>query len=319
MAMLIRNNISNVNTVLRSYIMGSKNKEKNLIFDKIAFTQPIDEDKRLALIDRINDPDFYGNYNRKVYGYNGGIYKNNYQFSIYNENTIKLSLYPKKKSNNFLRVEYNPAKLGKEGRKALREFLIKLLKVDVVKTIYFHAWVTRLDLTLDIYDMEPDLYLHKNRVLQSVIIRDEDSGKICSQILGSDESDCRITEYDKDLEQGYDNNGNNYKRIEIRLRNLGCSMANLSNDLLSEFEKLNFFRADFLNDERFSKRFKQSAFNHGLNTALHELDDNNRRRYLSYLGDYRAYPISLDNSDFDEAHKQALKSLIHSEYQKQFL
>lgn len=299
--------------------MASTKLKQRLIFDKITFTFPIDEDKRQSLLERINDPSFYESYNRKVYKHTGGRYKNNYQFTIHNGNTIELSLYPINKSHNFIRVEYNPTKLGKEGRKALRTFLIKLLGIDIVKTIYFEATVTRLDLTLDVFNMEPNLYIHKNRVHQSEIFRVDGTNNISSQVLGSDNSNCRVTMYDKHLEQGQQKGkNNNYQRIEVRLRKLNCTMAHLSDDLLVEIEALNFFHADFLTDGRFSKEFKREAKAQGLNFALTTLtDDNKRRRYRRYLEDYRAYPIALDDLDFDKAHHRALSSLLHPDLRGQ--
>lgn len=109
---------------------------QRLIIDMISFTLHIDEGNRLLLIERINDPKFHEQYNRKVYNNTGGRYKNNYEFSI-NGITIKLSLYPINKSHNFLRGEYNPTKLKRQGRKELRILLIKLLGNNVVKTIFY--------------------------------------------------------------------------------------------------------------------------------------------------------------------------------------
>jgi hypothetical protein len=293
--------------------MVSTKVKQRLIFDKVTFTFPIEEPTRLLLLDKINDPEFYGPYNRKVYKYSGGRYKNNYQFQIDEENTIELSLYPINKGHNFIRVEYNPTKLGKDGRKRLRTFLIQLLGIERVKTIYFEAIVTRLDLTLDVFNMETNLYLHKNRVHKSEIFRVEGSTQIASQVLGSDNSNCRVTMYDKNLEQNQQKD-NNYQRIEVRLRKLNCNMDALNDDLLSEIEALNFFHADFLTDDRFTKKFKRAAKSQGLNYALTNLDDNTRRCYRRYLEDHRAYPIVTTDLDFDKAHRRALGSLLHPDF-----
>ncbi len=131
--------------------------------------------------------------------------------------------------------------------------------------------------------------------------------------------------YDKSLEQGHESNegeGANHQRIEIRLRNLSNTMDQLSDELLVEFEKLNFFTGGFLHDKQFSAEFCKNAYDNGLNTALYELhDDNLRRRYRRYLESYRAYPISMAGADlnFDKAHQQALKSLISRKYQAEVL
>ncbi|MGZ6416245.1 MAG: hypothetical protein ACXVDW_18805, partial [Bacteroidia bacterium] len=232
-------------------LKNNKLKQK-LIFDMIAFTLPIDQGKRDLIRDRINDPQFYEQYKRKVYpkGF-GQRYNNNYEFSVYNGTIIKLAIYPIKLSHNFLRVEYNPTKLTKKGRQELRLFLIRLLGLNVVKTIYFHAVVTRLDLTLDVYDMEPNLYIQKNRAIQSSHYRELD-GKLSSQIIGSDKSNCRITMYDKNLEQehkGNDRSGTNHQRIEIRRRKLNCTMNALNDSLLRELKELNFYSAKLFNEE----------------------------------------------------------------------
>ncbi len=287
-------------------------KDQSLIFDKMAITVPINIRKRKLLLNKINTILSSSDYKIKVYGPNGGRYKNNYQVTIHNKITIELSMYPINKSHNFLRLEYNPAKLRKEGRKKLRTFLIKLLGIDCVKSIYFEASVTRLDLTLDIYDMEPDLYTYKKRVKQSDIFR-QDNGDIASQVIGSNNSDTRITMYNKHLEQGEECK-TNYQRIEVRLRRLDTTMANLSDDLLSEIKEIEFYNADFLKDARFAKRFKREVQAFGINAALMVLDDNTRRNYRRYLKDYRRYPIDLDNLDFDKAHRIALGSLLHPDY-----
>jgi hypothetical protein len=307
--------------------MKIENKVKQkIIIDKIGFTLPIDKDKRLDLISKINNLGFYKNYKRKVYkGSDAGRYKNNYQFEVFNGITIALSLYPVNTTHNFLRVECNPARLNKEGRKNFRSFFKKLLGEEVGDKIFLESRVTRIDLTLDVYDMEPNIFIHKNRVEhseiikikeQDLIVNIEDQELILTQIIGSDRSSCRITMYNKNIEQGIACDSN-YQRIEIRLRNLGCSLADLSDDLLEEFEKINFFKSDFLNDKRFSKRFCKQAYKKGLNAALSDLaDDNQRRCYRRYLDRYRAETISLDDKDldFDQAYKHTLKSLVPIKY-----
>jgi hypothetical protein len=291
--------------------------QQRLIFDKLAFTYPIDSKKRMALFDKINQPEFYGVYNRKVYGNTKGRYKNNYQFEIYQGNTIELSLYPCNTQHNFLRVEFNPDKLGKEGGIELRRFLIKLLGLKEVKRIYFHAQVTRLDLTLDILNMEPNLYLHMDKVRQSSIERNK-AQVITSQVVGSGNSDLRVTLYDKDIEQGNDRAGLHKQRVELRFRKLNCTMAELNADLLSQFERLNFYCPDFINSKRFSKRFKNTAYNDGLNTALTQSDDNRRRRYRRRLEDFRIEPIDHQTLNFESTKKQALGHFIHRGYRDFF-
>ncbi len=304
------------------YNMATNNKtlQQKLIFDMIAFTLFVAEDKREAIRNKINDPEFYEPYKRKVYPNSiTNRYNNKYEFSIYNDTIIKLEIYPINKSHNFLRVEYNPTKLTKIGRVKLRLFLIKLLGITIMKTIYFHAVVTRLDLTLDVYDMEANLYIQKNRAIQSSHFRASD-GKLSSQIIGSDRSNCRITMYDKNLEQqnNTDHTNTNYQRIEVRRRKLNCSMNNLNEGLLKELKQLNFYSATLFDEVGFSKKFLNNVVNDGLNSALAKLDDNKRRRYKRYLDDYRVYPIALDNLNFEQARLDALGSLIQLQYQEKY-
>lgn len=298
--------------------------KQKLLIDMIAFTLPIIEYKRESIRNRINDPQFHKQYKRRVYPKTfRKRYNNKYEFSIYNGTIVKLEIYPIKKSHNFLRLEYNPNNLKRQGRRELRLFLIKLLGIKIMKTIYFQAVLTRLDLTLDIYNMEPNLYMHKNRAIQSSNFPGHD-GNPSSQIIGSDSSNCRITMYDKTFEQqakgkGKVHNGANYRRIEVRRRKLNCTMNELDDRLLNDFDKLNFYNSKFFGDDKFSMRFLNNVKKDGLNTALSKLDDNKRRRYKRYLEDYRAHPFTLDDLDFDRAHKTALSSLIHLEYRKEYL
>jgi hypothetical protein len=291
---------------------------QKLLLDKITFTFPVDENLKNTLIIKINDRCFYEPYNRKVYSNKKqGRYKNNYQFTIHGENKIELSIYPINKNHNFLRVEYNPTKLGKEGRVKLREFLIKLLGLEVVKTIYFKTVITRVDLTLDVFDMEPNLYLYKRRIKESEIFFDGNGDNISSQILGSNTSNCRVTMYNKNLEQGKKTEVNNYQRIEVRLRNLKTSIAGMKecgDVLLRHIKELEFFHADFLTDSYFSEDFKRKVRKEGVNSGINSLSDNQKRCCRRHLEEYRVYPIMIEELNFEKAHNSVLNSLLHPDF-----
>ena len=96
-------------------------------------------------------------------------------------------------------------------------------------------------------------------------------------------------------------------------------MNNLNEGLLKELKQLNFYSATLFDEVGFSKKFLNNVVNDGLNSALAKLDDNKRRRYKRYLDDYRVYPIALDNLNFEQARKEVLSSLIHLEYQDEYL
>lgn len=291
--------------------------ESTPFFDKVSFTYKIPDQLKMRLLDKINDVGFYEKYNRKVYPGSHGWYKNNYQFSIYKNITVELSLYPKYPDQNFLRLEYNPAKLGKNGRKQLRSFLIELLGDILVKSIYFSSSVTRIDLTLDDYTMESNLYVYRPGSKVSSIYRHKDNDTIISQIIGSDSSDIRVTLYDKEVQQTgkkSEPHPNSYQRLEIRYRLRGYTMETLDDSLMDEFENIRFYRSSFLADERFDPSFVALTFEHGLTEAMWKQNDLTRRRYRRYLEDHRVYPIVLSDLNFDLAHYYAFRSLVHPDF-----
>jgi hypothetical protein len=294
---------------------------QRLLYDKVALTVSLNKRRKNTVFSSFVYDHVFKQYGGKVLKNSKQPYNNNYQFKIHGDNTADVSFYPINTKHNFFRIEYNPNKLKKEGRIKLRKCLINLLGIDVVKRIYFEATITRLDLTLDVFDMEPDLYIHVDRAKQSTIYP-KSSGEPGSQIIGSTRSDCRITMYDKNEERktkGLKPIGGNYQRIECCIRNLQCSMNELGSDLLKHLNKIKFYRKDFFNDDRFSKKFLINAKLKGLNHALAECGRNKRLRYRRYLEDYRAKPINVNTLDFEKAHKRAVGSLVHKEYQQLFL
>ena len=97
------------------------NPKQKLLIDMITFTFPIDINKRELIRDRLNDPQFHKQYKRRVYSKKyKDRYNNNYDFSLYNGTKVKLAIYPINKSHNFLRVEYSPNNLKRNGRRELR-------------------------------------------------------------------------------------------------------------------------------------------------------------------------------------------------------
>lgn len=289
--------------------------ESLLFMDKVTFTLNIPSSMKPLLLKKINNKKLYDNYKRKVYRGSIGRYNNNYQFTIYKNITIEVSLYPINTNQNFIRVEYNPNKLGKIGRKALRVFLIKLLGVSLTKQIYFQANLTRIDLTLDNYQMENDLYIYRPGSKYSTLYRH--NGKdISSQVIGSDSSDIRTTLYDKDTQQKKRKKGTHtsYQRLEIRFRLRNCTMATVKESLLDEFGKIRFYRSSFLDDQRLDSDFITTTKESGITLAMSQLNDLTRRRYRRYLENHRVYPINEDDLNFDLAHFKAFTSLVHQDF-----
>jgi hypothetical protein len=286
-------------------------------FDKVSFTYYIPEAFRNTVLQTINDPSFYVDYKRKVYPGSNGRYNNNYQFNVFDNITIEVSLYPINTNQNFIRVEYNPANLDVKGRLALRQFLVKLLGLSLAKNIYFEANVTRIDLTIDDYEMESNLYIYRPGSRVSSLYRPENDGGILSQVIGSDSSDIRVTLYDKDAQISglpSEAGATSYQRLEIRYRLRGFTMTTLDSSLLDEFEKVRFYRAGFLEDDRFDTSFVKTAYKRGVTLAMAQMDDASRRRYRRYLEDYRVHPINMAHLNFDLAHYYAFRSLVHPDF-----
>lgn len=296
--------------------------EQHLCIDMIAITIPIDYDKRTRVLKRLTGNQIAERYKRSIHRRKRrDRYKNNYGFRIFNNTLVRISAYPIRKSQNFFRVEFNPTKLTLVGLKKLIRLLINLLRIDTVKRIYFHNPITRIDIALDVFDMKPDLYIHLPRFEYSTIHRRDNI--MLSQVIGST-GRCRLTMYNKDVEQGGDGSGRNYQRIEVRHRDLRCSIHQLSERSISDYllktiRDLNFYHSDFLGDVRFSTSFRDDAYEHGLNAALHACDDNRRRRYRRYLETYRVHPISTANLSITEARTAALKGFLHFGYREEFL
>ena len=297
--------------------MSNINSGQELLIDMVTFTFFIAAQDKMKVLNKANDKVFQTLYQchpqRKT---KRGRYKNDYLCKFAKGTKVKLSLYPIKKSHRFVWLEFNPEKLGTVGRILLRRMLIELLGSDAVLRLYFEAVLTRLDLTLDIFDMERRLYVHRNRVCHSEIHRHPETCEILSQIIGSEKSDIRITMYDKDAEQGNSNPDRNYQRIEVKYKYLNYSMDKLVPELADIFMFLNFFRDGFLCDKRMSKAFRDDVYNNGLNSALQKLPKADRDQYLEYLEDYRAYPINEKALKFALAHYKALKFLVHNDFRK---
>ncbi|MCK9608677.1 MAG: replication initiation factor domain-containing protein [Methylomonas sp.] len=290
---------------------------QQLLIDMVAFTYFIAEQDRMAIVNMANSRVFqmlYQCFPQRKNNAKMARYKNDYGIKFAKDTQVKLSLYPINKSHRFVRLEFNPEKLGWVGRIVLRRMLVELLGRDAVLRLYFEAVVTRLDLTLDIFDMERALYVHRDRVCHSEVFRDAETGEMSSQIVGSKDSNIRIILYNKDAEQGTSTIARNYQRIEVNYKHLNCSMDQLEPSLADIFMSLNFFRNSFLKDRRMTKAFRKDAYSNGLNNALNKLPKADKDQYLEYLEDYRANPIDQKALRFELAHYRALKFLVHKDF-----
>lgn len=198
----------------------------NVFFDMVSFTVPVVESRRLKVKDNLfqllnsepnnrivnrvdSDPydisDCRVKHYREINGrYNHTFHidipirlnvKKGYSFTEAHFN-IKVSIFPIHKSHNFIRFEFNPAKLGEDGGFKIRALLAKILGMKLARTVFYEARLTRLDTTIDCHSAVDKFYMYMKRVSCSEIIRGADD-EIQSQICGSDQSDIRVTAYDK--------------------------------------------------------------------------------------------------------------------------
>lgn len=305
----------------------------NVFFDMVSFTVPVVESRRLKVKDNLfqllnsepnnrivnrvdSDPYDFSDCRVKHYREINGRYnhtfhidipirlnvkkgypsKQGYPFKEAHFN-IKVSIYPKNKSHNFIRFEFNPAKLGEDGGFKIRALLAKILGMKLARTVFYEARLTRLDTTIDCHSAVDKFYMYMKGFSCSEIECGVD-GEIQSQICGSDRSDVRVTAYDK-AEQtkrqlhGVDAESVSWVRLEIVNRDLGFSVAEISEKLELQFEKLSFYREDFLADAYFDDDFLVAAQADGLNAALSQLHINDRKRYLRRLEHYAFDPFKL--------------------------
>ena len=290
----------------------------NVIIDKVSFTIPILKSQRPKVLDRINNPTFYSDCSKKVFKNNKGRYKNDYQFTIADDCIISVNMYPINTQQNFLRLEYNPAKMDPKTKVKLRRFLLDLLALKTVKFIYYEANVTRIDLAIDIKGLNSQIYIYKPRFKESALERSEsDENVIASQIIGSSNSDMRSILYNTTLPRAGQIVLTQYKgeyRLESRMRLRKARLCNLNNKLLKELTEHYFYNHQFLSDTKFDAGFIEAAKKSGLCHAMYHLSDNNRRRYRRYLEFYRVHPIDWKKLDFDQAHYRAFTSLVHPSF-----
>lgn len=294
--------------------MNSKDRSE-IIFDKVSVTLPIEESYRLKVKDnlfQLNDkpnhrivnrviPDQYDRHDYRVKHYRetNGRYNHTFDINVpvntkHGHFNFKVSIYPINKSQNFIKFEFNPTKLGANGELIIRNLLIRILGMKLARTVFYEGRLTRVDTALDCHSAVDNCYLYMKGVNCSEIIHGA-GGKILSQICGSDRSDVRVTLYDKQAEQAkrLQVTTGKWFRLEIVVRNLGFPMADIRSKLENHFKKLSFYSGDFLADEYFDASFLAAVQTDGLNAALSALCRNDRVRYLRRLEKYVCEPFRL--------------------------
>jgi hypothetical protein len=190
----------------------------------------------------------------------------------------------------FLRLEFNPKKVGVERMRAFRRMLCRLLGRGVVRRLWTEARVTRVDLAVDFKGLHESLWLYKTNARTSSIYRGKDSA---TQYLGGKRSRLLLRWYDKACEWaagGRESGEKSWYRLEAEMRDLQCSPAELAETLTNPFSRVQFYSAEFL-DDRFSKnqgleeQFRRSVRELGLIATFRakRVWEKGRERYLSWL------------------------------------
>jgi hypothetical protein len=240
-------------------------------------------------------------------------YNDCYQYIVSGDGddfTVDIWVYPTKKSNNFFRVEFNPNKAGKTGMRNLFILLKKILGATTLRAIHGKATITRIDICCDSDDIENEFYPKLLRGTHSKVEKD-DVGNITSMISGSKNSRVRLTVYDKNADaeaKGYEGRDSTWTRLELRLR-LRCRMADLNMmRIAKEFSKFEFFDHQFLEDEYFTKKFRNRVSKRGLDSVFGKLNQRKRDRYRNRLRrDYQQDPWYIEDI---ESHGKVISSFL---------
>lgn len=263
-------------------------------FDKISVTLQIDDEYKLKLKDQLLQLlETYKKMGRIAKHYSHQErYGNIFRFEVPTDTdeghfVLKILIYPMDKAHNFFKVEFNPNKLGTKGGPKLCRILNKVLGAGGANRLYAEGRITRIDLAIDVYKPVNCFMLMKGAVKSEII---GESGKIESQIVGSEASKSRVTLYDKAAEQGHEGA---WYRLEIVMRNLGFSMSEIPQKLQNYFKKISFYRVTLLADGYFDGDFLAQVQADGLNAALHAQGRNVRTRYLRRLSVHQYEPFNL--------------------------
>lgn len=175
------------------------------------------------------------------------------------------------KTRNFLRVECNPASAGQMGMWIIFKILTTILGSTLTRAIYHNAKTTRVDLTVDLYGTNRLYYLLSSTARNSRMV--SVNSLYPTQYVGSENSRRQVRYYYKTEEQlmkGVDTPRKNVFRLEVQLRSVGSSLAELSEVLVNPFTKIKFYDAESVDSDReLSSQFKNQVKKYGPNKALY--------------------------------------------------
>lgn len=188
------------------------------------------------------------------------------------------------KIRNPFRVQFNPNRLQRDG-------LIEMCKIlNHIFGPHSHeiipgSRVTRYDLCVDLNE---EFNLNKFFIyipwFENSSNQYVSSKKLFSGVtIGVNRRLCRM--YDKELQRTGISSGTLgnrcWHRLEIQIRNSGCSLASLSADeALRVFDRIEFISQLFLDDPYFSDEFKRVVRREGINSALTKMRASGKKKEL---------------------------------------
>lgn len=168
---------------------------------------------------------------RKQPNKHGSRYNKNYKIYDGDQYLGFLSAEPLKKTDRFLRLDFNPSKILRSGCKIVAQAIRSIIGVNATEVIN-RANITRLDIAVDLHGIEINKLLYfSSRPIDSCTF-----GKIFkhgkeiqyhqrmeTQCIGSTDSDHNFVVYDKRAERiakskGKDDPGHEIVRVELRIK-----------------------------------------------------------------------------------------------------
>lgn len=293
-----------------------------LSLDRLSFTFQVNKqnnkkvmsDRIKSLMERANHPkgDWKNVRRMRYLGENKkGSYKyhQNYMIELntgWSYQAVYVSIYPLEGSSNFLRVEFNPSHYTSKEQKKLRHLFVYLFGNQFTNRMYEDCVVTKVDLAVDLFDQEIDFIMSYPRMRTSTMRYD--NGHLLEQTLGHGRGRTSVKAYNKLVERLQNgakvNKDVPWTRIEVRLRDLRCSIAELESQT-APFEKLKFYPWEL--PDCLGKKFARYVHEHGLPAALQTRRPGMREIIKQ---DLRDLEISLfDPHDIHGQWPQALRNL----------
>lgn len=252
-----------------------------LKLDKLSLTLPIENEViKEGIRDYLSEA-AHGQSSRIFPVRSGARYGSAFQLRLTPEESCNIQIDPYRRGHNYMRLEFNPAKLGESGCSVLREFLEGLLGTDYTDAIR-GCRITSIHFAIDLYrlNIENISVFKRTRVGSHAYFTEE--GKLSSLTLGSLKGGTCIYIYDKEREQrdkGRPSIATPKTRIEIRLRPK-CSPQELQS-IANLFDELTIVEYRSLSD--FSSEhawiwFLDSCRTRGTTAALALISDPKTRR-----------------------------------------